>query len=64
MVDFGTKFAKVLPPGFQMPWNKGAVSTVEALKIRQQELLQVRHYFDCELTYSDVTLTPHDGRWR
>ena len=46
MVDFGTKFAKVLPPGFQMPWNKGAVSTVEALKIRQQELLQVRHFYN------------------
>ena len=49
MVDFGTKFAKTLPPGFQMPWNKGAVSTVEALKIRQQELLQVRNFFDHEL---------------
>ena len=49
VVDFRTKFAKILPTGFQMPWNKGAVSTVEALKIRQQELLQVRHFFDCEL---------------
>jgi hypothetical protein len=32
-----------------MPWNKGAVTTVEALKIRQQELLQVRHFFDHKL---------------
>jgi hypothetical protein len=56
---------KVLPPDFQMPWNKGAVTTVEALKIRQQELLQVRHFFDHKhgpISISSFLVAPPGGK--